>query len=137
MTKKQPSPRDEEIGRRIRARRASIGMSQMALGEKLGVTFQQVQKYEKGTNRIGSGRLEDLARILNVPIAFFYDEIEPQEGNVSSILGLANTVQTFRLLKAFSTIESSEMRQAIVNLVVQIASGSGGSDKTLQISEGT
>ncbi|MBB4041640.1 transcriptional regulator with XRE-family HTH domain [Microvirga flocculans] len=137
MTKKKPSARDEEIGRRIRARRASIGMSQSVLGEKLGVTFQQVQKYEKGINRIGSGRLEELARVLNVPITFFYDEVEPNEGDPNSILGLANTVQAFRLLKAFSTIESSDTRQAIVNLVVQIASGGTGGDKTLQPSKGT
>jgi transcriptional regulator with XRE-family HTH domain len=134
MTKKKPSPRDEEIGRRIRARRTSLGMSQTTLGEKLGVTFQQVQKYEKGINRIGSGRLEELARILQVPITFFYDEGESEEASTSSILGLASTVQAFRLLKAFSTIENTETRQAIVNLVVQIASGAKVDQEALQTS---
>lgn len=123
MTKKRPGPRDEEIGRRIRARRKEIGISQAKLGEKLGITFQQVQKYERSINRIGSGRLEDLAHVLDVPITFFYDEVKSQGEDVSSILALANTVQAFKLLRAFSDIKSSQMRHAITSLVVQIASG--------------
>jgi transcriptional regulator with XRE-family HTH domain len=119
MTKKKPSPRDEEIGRRIRTRRLTVGMSQSALGEKLGITFQQVQKYEKGVNRIGSGRLEELAQILGVPVGFFFDD---KADDVRPIYDLANTAQTMRLLQAFSAIKAPETRQALVNLAVQIAS---------------
>lgn len=120
MTKKKPNLRDEEIGRRIRMRRLAIGMSQTTLGEKLGITFQQIQKYEKGVNRIGSGRLEELAQALGVPIGFFYDGNE-FKGDVLPILELADTMQTMRLLKTFSEIKNSEMRQTLVNLVAQIA----------------
>jgi transcriptional regulator with XRE-family HTH domain len=120
MTKKKPSPRDEEIGRRIRTRRLSIGMSQTVLGDKLGITFQQVQKYEKGVNRIGSGRLEELAQILGVPVGYFFDD-EPSAADTRAVLNLANTAQTMRLLKAFSDIKSPETRQALVNLAVQVS----------------
>ncbi|MBZ6078884.1 helix-turn-helix domain-containing protein [Microvirga puerhi] len=125
MTKKKPSLRDQEIGRRIRARRMMISMSQTDLGDKLGVTFQQIQKYEKGVNRVGSGRLEELARILGVPITFFYDERPSKEGDVNMLLSLFGTMQAFKLLKAFSSISNADTRHAIVQLVIQIATGDG------------
>src|SRR6266705_3147392 len=70
-SKRSGDPRDAEIGKRIRARRLERGLSQTELGQRLGVTFQQVQKYEKGTNRVGAGRLQRVAEILDVPITFF------------------------------------------------------------------
>lgn len=120
MTKKKPNPRDEEIGRRIRTRRLSIGMSQTVLGGKLNITFQQVQKYEKGVNRIGSGRLEELAQILGVPVGYFFDDATTS-ANTHAALNLANTAQTMRLLKAFSDIKSHATRQALVTLAVHIS----------------
>src|SRR5476649_2712366 len=71
----RPSPIDVHVGSRIRLRRTLLGMSQERLGEALGLTFQQVQKYERGTNRVGASRLFDLSRVLDVPISFFYDDL--------------------------------------------------------------
>ncbi len=70
-----PSPIDVHVGSRIRLRRTLLGMSQERLGEALGLTFQQVQKYERGVNRVGASRLFDLSRVLDVPISFFFDDI--------------------------------------------------------------
>jgi transcriptional regulator with XRE-family HTH domain len=72
MAKKSPNPTDKYVGSRVRMRRLMLGMSQEKLGEKLGLTFQQVQKYEKGTNRIGASRLQHIAQILKVPVSFFF-----------------------------------------------------------------
>src|SRR5260370_18155605 len=79
MAKKAPNPIDRHVGSRVRMRRLMLGMSQEKLGDALGLTFQQVQKYEKGTNRIGASRLQHLAQILQVPVAFFF-EGAPQAG---------------------------------------------------------
>src|ERR1700761_1508646 len=75
VPKKQANPIDAQVGNRVRIRRMLIGMSQERLGDLLGLTFQQVQKYEKGVNRIGAGRLYEVSRILGVPIDFFYDGV--------------------------------------------------------------
>src|SRR5436309_15816317 len=71
----RPSPIDVHVGSRIRLRRTLLGMSQERLGEALGLTFQQVQKYERGVNRVGASRLFDLSRVLDVPISFFFDDM--------------------------------------------------------------
>ena len=78
MPKKQANPIDAQVGNRVRIRRMLIGMSQERLGDLLGLTFQQVQKYEKGVNRIGAGRLFEVSRILGVPIDFFYEGVGAQ-----------------------------------------------------------
>src|SRR5476649_2550388 len=78
VAKKQANPIDIQVGNRVRIRRMLIGMSQEKLGDMLGLTFQQVQKYEKGVNRIGAGRLFEVSRILNVPIDFFYEGVNGQ-----------------------------------------------------------
>ena len=72
--KKQPNPVDIHVGGRVRLRRMMLGMSQEKLGDHLGITFQQIQKYEKGTNRIGASRLQHIARVLTVPVAFFFED---------------------------------------------------------------
>src|SRR5690606_13936188 len=72
--KKSPNPIDIHVGSRVRLRRMMLGMSQEKLGEGLGITFQQIQKYEKGTNRIGASRLQHIARILSVPVSFFFED---------------------------------------------------------------
>src|SRR5258708_23125221 len=74
----KPNPVDVHVGARVRLRRTLLGMSQEKLGEALGLTFQQVQKYERGTNRIGASRLFDLSRVLEVPVSFFFDDMAPE-----------------------------------------------------------
>src|SRR5215469_4848440 len=73
----KPNPIDVHVGSRVRLRRTLLGMSQEKLGEAIGLTFQQVQKYERGANRIGASRLYDLGRVLDVPVSFFFDDISP------------------------------------------------------------
>src|SRR5271165_61481 len=73
LAKKAPNPTDKHVGSRVRMRRMMLGMSQEKLGDALGLTFQQVQKYEKGTNRIGASRLQQISQILQVPVAFFFE----------------------------------------------------------------
>src|SRR5271156_6508732 len=83
VPKKQANPIDVQVGNRVRIRRMLIGMSQERLGDLLGLTFQQIQKYEKGVNRIGAGRLFDVARILNVPVDFFYEGVAQLQPGMS------------------------------------------------------
>jgi transcriptional regulator with XRE-family HTH domain len=106
-------------------------MSQEKLGEALGLTFQQVQKYEKGTNRIGASRLQQIARALNVPPAFFFDgapnaqsELTPglaEESNSAYVVDFLSTTEGLQLNKAFSRIKDARMRKRIVDLIVAIA----------------
>src|SRR5881397_3008322 len=84
MAKKAPNPIDKHVGSRVRMRRMMLGMSQEKLGDALGLTFQQVQKYEKGTNRIGASRLQQISHILQVPVAFFF-EGAPSLGEVDGL----------------------------------------------------
>jgi transcriptional regulator with XRE-family HTH domain len=114
---KKPNLKDEDIGRRIRARRLGIGMSQSDLGKKLGLTFQQVQKYEKGVNRVGSGRLQEIARILGVSTSSFFEE----EEDTQAITDFIDTAQAARLIRAYSRIKDPKLRRALVNMAVQIA----------------
>jgi transcriptional regulator with XRE-family HTH domain len=114
---------DKEIGTRMRSRRMIIGMSQEKLGEMLGLTFQQVQKYEKGTNRISVGRMIDIAKVLGVDIHFFFDGLagvkppgfaEPaQPPFVSDFI---STQDGHQLMKAFTRIKNSKHRRAVVQL---------------------
>ena len=128
--KKSPNPTDKHVGSRVRMRRMMLSMSQEKLGDALGLTFQQVQKYEKGTNRIGASRLQHISRILQVPIAFFFDgapEIPgqatgmgetPSPGYVSDFL---STSDGLALTKAFTRIADGKLRRRIVDLVEEIA----------------
>ena len=84
VVKKTPNPIDKHVGSRVRMRRMMLGMSQEKLGERLALTFQQVQKYERGVNRIGASRLFDLSRVLDVPIGFFFDDMPPEMGGSQS-----------------------------------------------------
>src|SRR3954468_15383406 len=88
VAKKPPNPIDRHVGSRVRMRRMMIGMSQERLGDALGLTFQQVQKYEKGTNRIGASRLQQIAEILQVPVSYFF-EGSPGQTSRSGGLGEA------------------------------------------------
>jgi len=131
MAKKSPNPTDKYVGSRVRMRRLMLGMSQEKLGEKLGLTFQQVQKYEKGTNRIGASRLQHIAQILKVPVSFFFDgAVSKQAEDGSSKAPVADYVSDFlstsdglALTKAFTNIKDARLRRRVVDLVEEIAGG--------------
>jgi len=127
MAKKLPNPTDKHVGSRVRMRRMVLGMSQEKLGDALDLTFQQVQKYEKGTNRIGASRLHHIADILQVPVAFFFEDVPdqpkakndaPSPAYVSDFLA---TKDGLALTKAFMQIKDAKLRRHIVNLVKEIA----------------
>lgn len=129
MVKKSPNPTDKHVGSRVRMRRMMLGMSQEKLGDALGLTFQQVQKYEKGTNRIGASRLQQISIILQVPVSFFFDGAPnsiatetlgeaPSPAYVSDFLA---TSDGLALTKAFMRIKDAKLRRRIVDLVEQIA----------------
>jgi transcriptional regulator with XRE-family HTH domain len=115
---------DREVGRRMRMRRLELGLSQSALGEALKVTFQQVQKYEQGTNRVSAGRLQHVAKFLKVPTSYFFDELGGSGGGseISSWLASANAL---RLLKAFARIRDRRIQRKAVELVETIARAMG------------
>ncbi len=134
MTKKAPNPIDKHVGSRVRMRRMMLGMSQEKLGDALSLTFQQVQKYEKGTNRIGASRLQQISNILQVPVAFFFEgapilpegavpqglQEAPSPAYVSDFLATSDGLS---LTKAFMRIPDPKLRRRIVDLVQQIAGG--------------
>jgi transcriptional regulator with XRE-family HTH domain len=121
MPRKQTDPLDIEVGRKVRALRLERNMSQEKLGDALGLTFQQVQKYEKGANRISAGRLQRIAEILGVPTtAFFADAssvYEPSNGSFE----LTETGGALRLLRAYARIPSSSVKRALTTLAEEIA----------------
>jgi transcriptional regulator with XRE-family HTH domain len=133
MAKKAPNPIDKHVGSRVRMRRMMLGMSQEKLGDALGLTFQQVQKYEKGTNRIGASRLQQISLILQVPVAFFFEgapivagEFEPAVGmheapSPAYVSDFLATSDGLSLTKAFMRIKDAKLRRRIVDLVQQIA----------------
>jgi transcriptional regulator with XRE-family HTH domain len=126
MGSKKPDLIDVEVGQRIRIQRLASGLSQSELAERIGVTFQQVQKYEKGTNRVGAGRLTRIARVLNVPVGSFFDgreEIDQvaRQGLESPLAAMAQPY-AYRLLRAYATISDPDLRQTIVDFVERTAS---------------
>ena len=130
MATRKPDPVDVEVGQRIKIQRLAAGLSQTELGKSIGVTFQQVQKYEKGANRVGAGRLTQIARGLKIPVNTFFeghDHIEEtaQPGGVSP-LSLITNPHAFRLLQAYSTLTDEELRRSIVELVERVAAKMGG-----------
>ncbi len=125
---KAPDARDVDVGRRIRAQRLVCRMSQTELANNLGVTFQQVQKYEKGVNRVGAGRLSRIAEVLGVPVAFFFSgDMSPSLPSDSANTGLSflETAGAVRLVRAYSQIEDPQIRRALVDLSEEIAGGRG------------
>jgi transcriptional regulator with XRE-family HTH domain len=132
MAKKAPNPIDKHVGSRVRMRRMMLSMSQEKLGDALGLTFQQVQKYEKGTNRIGASRLQQISQILQVPVSFFF-EGAPQDGKFDTKSGMGEapsptyvsdflaTSDGLALTKAFMRITDPKLRRRIVDLVEQMA----------------
>jgi|SRR5882724_628347 len=110
---------DKQLGMRIRLRRVEQKMSQAELGDKLGVSFQQVQKYEKGINRVGASRLVQIAAILEVPVTFFYDD-DKKALEVDSLLFLDSSF-SLRLLRAYSNIRSQQVQRSMVSLMESFA----------------
>jgi transcriptional regulator with XRE-family HTH domain len=126
--KERFQPTDVYVGKRIRTRRMQMGMSQEKLGDELGITFQQVQKYEKGTNRVSASKLQVLANVFKVPVAFFF-EGGPAEGgngrrNASPEFTFANLLSTsdgVALCTAFEKIENKAVRRMVVNIAETLA----------------
>lgn len=112
---------DIELGKRIRLRRVEQKISQQELGDKLGVSFQQVQKYEKGVNRVGAARLQQIATALDVPVTFFYDG-DGKAREVESLLFL-DSAFSLRLLRAYASIKSQDVQRRMVTLMESIAGG--------------
>jgi transcriptional regulator with XRE-family HTH domain len=128
MPKKQANPIDVQVGNRVRIRRMLIGMSQERLGDLLGLTFQQVQKYEKGVNRIGAGRLFEVARILNVPVDFFYEGLNADqpgmgEADVAAppVMEFVSSGEGLQLSLAFMKIKDTKVRKRVLDLVKSLA----------------
>src|SRR5260221_9888511 len=133
MAKKAPNPIDKHVGSRVRMRRMMLSMSQEKLGDALSLTFQQVQKYEKGTNRIGASRLQQIAQILQVPVSFFFEGAPHSPGHSGGmseapspayVADFLATSDGLSLTKAFMRIKNSKLRRRIVDLVEQIDNAS-------------
>ncbi|MGV1956301.1 helix-turn-helix domain-containing protein [Agrobacterium sp. 22-214-1] len=129
--KKKPNPIDIHVGSRIRLRRTMLGMSQEKLGESLGITFQQIQKYEKGTNRVGASRLQNISAILNVPVSFFFEDAPgdqaggtPGMAEASSsnyVVDFLSSAEGLQLNRAFVKIADPKVRRRLVDLVKALA----------------
>ena len=127
---KDQNPIDRHVGSRVRMRRILAGMSQEKLGEALSLTFQQVQKYEKGTNRIGASRLQQISKILQAPPSFFFEGAPTGEPGAvpgfaesSEVVDFLSTVEGLHLNKAFASIKDAKIRKKVVELVIAIAGG--------------
>lgn len=131
--KKKPNPIDAYVGSRIRLRRNMVSMSQERLGESLGITFQQIQKYEKGTNRVGASRLQAIASILNVPVSFFFEGGPGMNGEEAgglsessdqdSVLAFGSSTEGLQLARAFLKIRDPKLRRRVIDLVKAMADG--------------
>lgn len=132
--KKAPGDFDRHVGRRIRMRRIQVGMSQERLAESLGVTFQQVQKYEKGANRITMSRMRIVSQVLGVPMAYFTEGAPGEEGTgigggfaetrqADYASELFSTPEGVALARAFASIEDPKVRRRVVDLVTTLAEG--------------
>jgi transcriptional regulator with XRE-family HTH domain len=130
-----PNPIDVHVGQRIRLRRTLLGLSQEKLAEAIGLTFQQVQKYERGANRVGSSRLFDLCRVLDVPVSYFFEDMAPgvQDKTPSKLMGLATPPapkyepdpmarrETLELVRAYYKIREPSVRKRVFELTKSIA----------------
>lgn len=131
--KKKPNPIDVHVGSRIRLRRNMMSMSQEKLGESLGITFQQIQKYEKGTNRVGASRLQAISSILGVPVSYFFEDAPggeavetrglAEDGSVSFVADFLNSAEGIQLNRAFVQISDPRVRRKILELVKTLGGG--------------
>ena len=122
-----PNPIDIHVGKRLRMRRLMLDMSQETLAASLGITFQQVQKYEKGVNRIGAGRLFEIARILGVPIDFFYDGVGASADTAAEaappVMEFVSSGEGLQLSLAFMKIKDPKVRKRVLDLVKSLSDG--------------
>lgn len=129
-----PHPVDVHVGKRLRLRRTIMGMSQESLGTAIGVTFQQIQKYERGANRMGASRLFEFSRILTVPVSYFFEEYEaPSDGEAYAVSGMAESPaanfeheqmtsrETMEMMRAYYRIQSTKVRKGVFDLVKTLA----------------
>ena len=121
MKIKKADAKDREVGRHVRTIRLLRHMSQTTLGEKLGITFQQIQKYEKGTNRIAAGRLHRIGEIFEVPVSYFFGATDGKDTVTKKIMDFLDTKHALRLLQAFDRIENQKTQQALVDLTEALA----------------
>ena len=134
--KKPPNPIDVHVGSRVRLRRMLVGMSQEKLGEQLSLTFQQVQKYEKGTNRIGASRLFQISRILSVPVQFFYDDMSeamprPAAGfseadGAENVMDFVSSNEGLALNRSYTRIKDPTLRRRVLDLIRTLAGEAEG-----------
>jgi transcriptional regulator with XRE-family HTH domain len=124
---KPPNPVDVYVGQRVRMRRIEINMSQEFLGEQIGLTFQQIQKYEKGTNRIGASRIQQIGKVLKVPASFFFDgapggwEGEASSQTSPALLEVLGTREGQILINSFVRVTDAEIRRSFVCLIERTA----------------
>lgn len=132
MAKKSAHPVDIHVGGRVRLRRIMLGMSQDRLGDALGLTFQQVQKYEKGVNRIGASRIFELSKILEVPVQYFYDDFDSRTGisygfaetsGNDAFMELLHSPEGVQLCRHFADISDPKVRKRVLDLVKTLANG--------------
>ena len=132
----KPNPIDVQVGSRVRLRRNMLGLSQERLGEAIGLTFQQVQKYERGANRIGASRLHELSRVLDVPVSFFFDDMDPVRapaipGGFAEPPAEAfesdplRRPETAELVEAYFAIDDAAVRRRLLDLAKALAAESG------------
>jgi len=136
VPRKQADPIDAQVGNRVRLRRMLVGMSQEKLGELLGLTFQQVQKYEKGVNRIGAGRLFRIAHILNVEVPYFFQDVQDQlsnarqgfaeESSAPPVMEFVSSGEGLQLSLAFMRIKDARVRKRVLELVKSMADSAEG-----------
>lgn len=126
MSGRRISNTDVEVGRRMKLRRIDLGYSQEDMGEALGVTYQQVQKYEHGTNRVSAGRLAQIAKLLKVPLQFFFADDDRKSTDDQTVFGLLETAYALRLVKAFGRIKDRRIQRNTVELVERIADATSG-----------
>ena len=134
MTKRDPNFVDRHVGNRVRMRRLLVGMSQEKLGELLGITFQQVQKYEKGSNRVSASRLFQISRVLGVPVQYFYDELKSDDDDrtgfaesegADAIAGALQSPDGVQIARIFSETTDPDKRKLILNAVKLLADYKG------------
>lgn len=121
MRTKRADARDLDVGRRVRTIRLLRQMSQTGLGEHLGITFQQIQKYEKGINRIAAGRLQRIAEIFDVSVSYFFGATDGDEDKTTKIMNFLDNKYSLRLLRGFSDINNRGVQLALVELTEQLA----------------
>ena len=123
---RSPTSIDQHVGARLRLRRSLLEMSQAELGERLGVTFQQVQKYERGANRIGASRLFQVAKALGVPVGYFYEGLDDEggltDGQPEALYDFITSPDGMDLAKAFQAVESQPVRRQLITLMREMAS---------------